>query len=258
MSSVAVHHLVDGPSDAEAVVLSGSLGSDLRMWEPQVEPLAAAGFRVVRYDHRGHGGSPAPAGPYGLADLGADAIALADALGVERLHWVGLSLGGMVGMWLGQHAPERVASLVLLCTSAKLGPPQMWRDRARLVRAEGSGAVAPTAMERWFTPEYRAANPESVARWQAMVASTPAEGYAACCAAIEEMDLVADLPSITAPTLAIAGAQDPTTPPEHLRVIADGVRDGRLVVIDPGAHLLSLERPDAVNELILSHLRELR
>ncbi|WP_280445337.1 alpha/beta fold hydrolase, partial [Nocardia brasiliensis] len=148
MSSVAVHAHVDGPSAGDMVVLSGSLGSDMRMWEPQVAALIAAGYRVVRYDQRGHGNSPVPAGPYALADLGSDVLALLDRLAARRVHFVGLSLGGMVGMWLGAHAPHRLRTLTLCCTSAELGPPAGWAERAATVRgpggrAGGGGGVGP-------------------------------------------------------------------------------------------------------------------
>jgi 3-oxoadipate enol-lactonase len=265
--TVAVHHVLDGPpGDAPedttedtaediVVVLSGSLGSDLRMWEPQVAPLVAAGFLVVRYDHRGHGGSPVPPGPYALSELGEDAIALLDRLGRDRVHWVGLSLGGMVGMWLGRHAPHRLASLTLCCTSARLGPPEMWARRAGVVRAEGTRAVADAAVSRWITDGYAEANPERVDWLRAMVAATPAEGYASCCAAIERMDLVADLPAITAPTLVISGSQDPATPVEHGRRIMEGVPGARLEILDPAAHLASVEQPEKTSQLIIDHVR---
>ncbi|HEV7907763.1 MAG TPA: 3-oxoadipate enol-lactonase [Pseudonocardiaceae bacterium] len=253
--SVAVNHVIDGPSDGEVVVLSGSLGSDVRMWDPQVQPLTEAGFRVVRYDHRGHGGSPVPQGPYDLADLGGDVLALLDRLGVDRVHWVGLSLGGMVGMWLAQNHPQRLGGLVLFCTSAELGPAQMWADRARLVRAEGTQAVAVAGVQRWLTDGYRAAHPDRVAHLESMVAATPAEGYASCCGAIERMDLVGGLASIAAPTLAIAGAQDPSTGPDHLRRIADAVPGARVEVLDPGAHLVSYEQPEKASQLVIDHLK---
>lgn len=252
---VELHHVADGPDDGAVVVLSGSLGSDHRMWAPQVAPLTDAGLRVVRYDHRGHGRSPVPAGPYALDDLGSDAVALIDRLGVERVHWVGLSLGGMVGQWLGAHHPDRIASLTLCCTSARLGPPEMWAERAALVRASGTGAVAEAVVERWFTADWRAAHPERVRFHQEMVAATPAEGYASSCEAIGAMDLVEHLPGIAAPTLVIAGAQDPATPPEHGQRIAGGVRHGRLEILDPGAHLVSAEQPDKVGALIVEHVR---
>lgn len=250
-----VHYVSDGPEGGDVVVLSGSLGSDVRMWEPQVAPLAAAGLRVVRYDHRGHGGSPVPEGPYTLDDVGFDAVRLFDRLGTEQVHWVGLSLGGMVGMWLGAHYPDRIASLTLCCTSAELGPPEMWADRAKLVRDRGTVAVAEAVVERWFTPEWRAAHPDRVRYYQEMVAATPADGYAWCCAAIERTNLVQHLPNIKAPTLVIAGAHDPATPPEHGQRIAGGVASGRLEVLEPAAHLASVEQAETVSRLIIDHVR---
>ncbi len=237
------------------VVLGGSLGSDLRMWEPQVAPLVERGFRVVRYDTRGHGASPVPPGPYELEDLGADVLALLDELDVERAHLVGLSLGGMTGIWLGVHASDRVASLVLCCTSAKLGPPEMWAERARTVRAEGTAAVAAAGVSRWLTPGYAERHPDRAEFLRAMIAAVPAEGYAACCGVIERMDLLDLLPKITAPTLVIAGADDPaTSPEEHARPIAEGIPGARLEVVADAAHLGSYEQPARFGRLILDHL----
>jgi 3-oxoadipate enol-lactonase len=252
-----VHYVIDGAGDGrEAVLFSGSLGSDVRMWEPQVSPVVAAGMTAVRYDHRGHGESRVPAGPYSMADLGADAIALFDELGYERVHWVGLSLGGMIGLWLGQNAPERIASLSLLCTSADMPPRESWLERAALVRSEGVEAVADAVLDRWVTPGYRAANPERAQWMREMIATTSAEGYASCCAAIATMDLVPGLATITAPTLVIAGKQDPATPPaEHGQRIVDAVRGARLEIVDPGAHLANYESPEQVTPLIIDHVR---
>lgn len=255
-NSVAVHYVQDCPSAARPVVLSGSLGSDLRMWEPQLAALTGAGFRVVRYDHRGHGNSPVPPGPYTLADLGGDALALLDRLGIATADFVGLSLGGMVGMWLAQHAPERLRTLTLCCTSAELGPPSGWAERARIVRAEGIEAISSSVVQRWFTPEWLAANPERTRGYESMVAATPSEGYAACCAAIETMDIAAGLPDITTPTLVIAGAEDPATPPPHGQRIAATIPGAHLEIISPGAHLASAEQPEAINDLILRHLKD--
>jgi 3-oxoadipate enol-lactonase len=257
MTAVAVHYMVEGDKDGELVVLSGSLGSDLRMWDPQVGALTAAGYRVLRYDHRGHGQSPVPIGPYTLADLGADVVELLDRIGAPRAHFVGLSLGGMVAMWLAQHAGHRLRSMTLCCTSANLGPANGWAERAATVRAHGAQAVSTGVVERWFTPQWRAASPQQVSYYDAMVAATSAEGYAACCEAIQTMDICSDLPTISAPTLVIAGADDPATPPEHGRHIATAIPAARLEIVAPAAHLANIESPRELNQLILAHLSDL-
>ena len=253
MSAVAVHHVVTGSEGAPVVVLSNSLGSTLSMWDSQADVLAEH-FRVVRYDTRGHGGSPVPAGPYDIDDLADDVVALLDRLGVERAHFVGLSLGGMTGMRLAARNPERVDRLVVLCTGARLDPSSAWHDRAARVRGGGSEAVAEAVVARWFTAPYLEANPAVRAACEAVVAATPAEGYASCCEVIATMDLRADLPGIAAPTLAVAGADDPATPPPLLAAIADGVEDGRLLVVPSSAHLANVEQPETITPAIIAHL----
>jgi 3-oxoadipate enol-lactonase len=252
--AVAVAHEVSGSSRGPTVVLSNSVGSTRAMWDPQVPVLAAAGFRVVRYDARGHGASPVPPGPYRIGDLADDLLALLDATGTERAHLIGLSLGGMTAMRLTARHPDRVASLALLCTSASLGPPEFWLDRARAARAGGTGSIAEAIVARWFTETTARTAPEKVAEAVAMVASIPAEGYAGCCEAIAAMDLRADLPGITVPTLALAGADDPATPPEHLEYIAKHIPGATLIVVPGAAHLANLERPEQVNAALLEHL----
>jgi 3-oxoadipate enol-lactonase len=254
--SVAVHHVVDGPEDGPVVVLSPALGVDLRVYDAQVPVLTRLGYRVVRYDQRGHGASPAPPGPYTMDELGADALALLDRLDVHRANWVGVSLGGMVGMWLAEEAPERVNRLMLCCTSAKLGPVSMWDERIESVLAEGTASQAEPAAKRWLTDGFRAADPDVVALVQAMITATPDLGYAGCCAAIRDMDLTPGLASITAPTLVIAGAQDPSTPVEHAELIATAIPGARLHVLDPGGHLIPVEQAERVGELIITHLGE--
>jgi 3-oxoadipate enol-lactonase len=253
MSAVAVHHEVSGPPGAPVVLLSNSLGSSLAMWDPQMADLAER-YQVVRYDLRGHGRSPAPDGPYTVPDLVADALALLDRLDVERAHLVGLSLGGMVSLRLATAAPQRVDRMVLCCTSAYLPPASTWYDRAATVRADGVGAVAEAVVGRWLTPAFAAASPALVAELRAMVEATPDEGYASCCEAIATMDLRPWLRDITAPTLLVAGADDPATPVDHAEAIAAELPDARTVVVGPAAHLANVEQPTAVGQHILSHL----
>jgi 3-oxoadipate enol-lactonase len=253
VTAVEVHAVEDGPADGPVVVLSNSLGTTLDMWDPQLSPLAGR-FRVIRYDHRGHGRSPVPAGAYAIEDLAADVLALLDRLGVDRAHVCGASMGGQVGMWLAAHAPQRVDRLVLCCTSPSFGPPEAWAERAKVVRTEGTGAVADTVVARWFTPTFASEHAEVVERFRAMIASTPPEGYAGCCDAVREADLAGDLAAIRAPTLVIAGAEDPAVPGERTKELREGIAGARLEVVDPGAHLSSVERADRVTELILEHL----
>lgn len=253
MSVADLHHVLEGPASAEVVVLSNSLGTTLRMWDPQAAALAGSS-RVLRYDTRGHGRSPVPQPPYTLADLGADLIALLDRHGIGRASLCGVSLGGMVSMWVAAHAPERVERLVLCSTSALLGPPEAWAERAALVRRCGMEAVADTVVARWFTPAFAATEPDVVAGIRADLAAAPPEGYAACCEVVGAMDLRADLGSIRAATLVVGAEHDPSTPPEHARAIAAGITGARLVVLPQGAHLVNLETPAAVTALILEHL----
>jgi 3-oxoadipate enol-lactonase len=243
-------HRVDGPVDGPVVVLSNSLGTDITMWDPQV-PALAERFRVVRYDTRGHGGSPVPAADLTIADLGTDLLGLLDDLGAERASLAGVSLGGMIAMWAASEAPQRVERLVLCSTSPQLGSPEMWDERVRTVRAGGTAALADATMQRWFTP---AADPATVARFRAMLSATPAAGYAACCAAIRDMDLRERLPRITARTLVLAATDDPTTPPEHAERIVAGIPDARLRLVERAAHLANVERASQVTSAMLEHL----
>ncbi len=250
---IDVHHEVTGPADAPAVILSNSLGATLAMWERQLDALA--GFRVVRYDLRGHGRSPVPDGPSSIADLGGDLIALLDRLEIERASLVGVSLGGMVSLWTAAHHPGRVERLVPCFTSAQLGPPEMWRDRIATVQAKGTGALADAVVGRWFTPAFTAREPGYVAAVRDTIAATPDAGYASCCQAIAAMDLRPALELITAPTLVIAGADDPATPPSHGELIADGIHGAELRVLADAAHLGNIEQPEAFNAAVLDHLQ---
>ncbi|MFV2198346.1 3-oxoadipate enol-lactonase [Nocardiopsis sp. LOL_012] len=251
--SVDVHYTQSGPEGAPPLVLAGSLGTTARMWEPQAAALSAR-FRVIAMDHRGHGRSPVPDGPYTMADLGGDVVRLLDRLGIERAHYAGLSIGGMVGQWLGVHAADRLDRLALLATSPYAGPPTAWHDRAALVRAQGTAAVADTVVERWFTPGYASTHPDEAALLRDQIAATDPEGYAGCCEAIAGHDVRRDLPAVTAPTLVVGGADDPATPVEgNADLIAERVPGARLVVLDDAAHLLSWQHSAAVNTLLADH-----
>ncbi|MGY1805321.1 3-oxoadipate enol-lactonase [Blastococcus sp. SYSU D00922] len=251
MTAVDVAYTEDGPADAPVVVLSNSLGATRGMWDPQV-PALAERFRVVTYDTRGHGESPAPAGPYGLDDLVDDVVALLDRLGADRAHVAGLSLGGMTAMRLAVREPDRVQSLTVLCSSAK-ADPQGFLDRAAAARAGGTAQFAPTVVGRWLTPGYAAEHPDLVARLVGMIEGADDEGYAACCEVVAGLDLREDLGRITAPTLVVSGAEDPALPPEHQRLIAGGIPGAQLLTLSPAAHLANLERTLETTGALLGH-----
>lgn len=252
-SSGSLHYVLDGPSDAPVLVLSNSLGTTLSMWERQL-PLLTSHFRVLRYDQRGHGRSSAPPGPYTVAELGGDVLELLDGLGVARASFVGLSFGGMVGMWLGAHAPERVERLVLCCTAAVLPPAQLWTDRAAAVRAKGTEPLYPGLLERWFTPGFPEAEPKVAALIHEMLASCDAEGYAACCEAIGAFDASGDLARITAPTLVIGGREDPVAPVAAASALSSGIAGAGLSVLSGAAHLANIEQPAAFSAALRGHL----
>jgi len=252
---VSLHAVVDGPTTAPVVVLGPSLGTTTAMWEPQIAALAAR-FRVVRYDHPGHGGSPTDPAPRTIADLGARVLSLLDELGIERVSYIGLSLGGMVGMWLAANAPQRIDRLALLCTSARLGPPEYWHRRAAAVTANGMGAVVDSVPVRWFTAPFPARHPDVYERYRAMLRGISPDGYAACCGAIATMDLRGDLARIPAATLVIAGADDEAIPTTHAVAIADAIPGSRLEVVADAAHLANVEQPARVGELLLDHLHD--
>jgi 3-oxoadipate enol-lactonase len=250
-----LNYELGGREGAPAIAFTGSLGTDLTMWQTQSDRLGER-FRTLRYDVRGHGASSVPDGPYSIDELGSDLVALLDRLGIERVALCGLSIGGMISMWVAAHHPERVERLVLCCTSALLGPPEGWHQRAATVRAEGVEAVADAVLERWFTPGFAASHPDVIEDMRARLVATPPEGYAGCCEAIAAMDLTGDLGSITAPTLVLAGAEDPATPPVHGRRIAELIPGARFEIVSPGAHLATVERPDLTTAMILRFLSD--
>jgi 3-oxoadipate enol-lactonase len=242
-----------GPAGAPVIVLGNSLGTTRQVWDPQAAVLGRR-FRLLRFEHRGHGGSPAPPGPYTIGELGADVLGLLDDFGVETARYCGISLGGMIGMWLAANAPDRVAALAVCCTSAYLPPASFWAGRARQARADGPGSIARQVVGRWFTPEFAARRPEVPASFVAGVGEVAAEGYAGCSEAIAAMDLRPALASIAAPTLVIAGAEDPATPPWHGAQIASAIRRSWLRVIRGGSHLANVSQPGEVTAALMAHL----
>jgi 3-oxoadipate enol-lactonase len=241
-----------GPAGAPLLVLGSSLGATRDMWPPAFADLTRD-FRVLRYDHRGHGASAVPPGPYSLDDLGGDVLALLDAVAPgEPAHYAGVSLGGMVGMWLASHAPERIGRLAVITAAAYMPPPEMWSQRATSVLTDGMDSIADAVVARWFTPEFAAASPEVVSAVRGTLRSIDPVGYAGCCAAIGAMDQRPDLGRITAPTLVIYGDRDPAAPPAMAHEIADGVPGARLEAA-AGAHLVAVENPSAVLALLTAH-----
>jgi len=247
-SGCHLSYRVDGNLRGDALLFSNSLGTTHELWQPQLEALSFA-FRIIRYDTRGHGSSDAPPGPYTIDTLGRDALAVLDAAGIERAHVCGLSLGGLTAMWLGVHAPHRIRSLVLSSTAARIGSVAMWEERIAQVNAGGVPPLADAAMGRWFTAAYRAAHPETVAIYHRMLSATPAAGYAACCAAIRDADLREPIASISAPTLVIAGREDPVTPPSDAEDVRARIPGARTALLD-AAHIANVERAREFNGLI--------
>jgi len=237
------------------LLFSNSLGTDLHMWDPQMEAFGDT-FRIVRYDSRGHGQSDAPEGNYTIERLGRDVLAILDELGIERTYYCGLSKGGMVGQWLGTNAPERIERMALCSTAAFTPIRDLWNHRIAVASGKGMGPLADGIIERWFTEGFRKDNPAEVERVGAMVLSTPGIGYAGCCAAIRDMDQRETIKVITLPTLVVAGDRDPATPPELGREIHERIGGSEFVVIEDAAHLSNIEQPDAFNRVVLSFLTQ--
>jgi 3-oxoadipate enol-lactonase len=243
---------LDGPENAPPVMLSNSLGTNLHMWDPQIPELTKH-FRVIRYDSRGHGKSGAPDGPYSIDELGHDALAIMDALELDQVHWMGLSKGGMIGQWLLTHAPERIGRAVLANTGSHMPPPDLWNQRIRTAMDKGMEELTPGVIERWFTPEFRAREPDTVEKIVRMLHTTPAHGYAGSCSAIRDMDQRESIRSVTNPVLVVVGSRDPATPPEMGKRIADTIRGARIVTLN-AAHLSNIEQADAFNQAVIDFL----
>ncbi len=234
------------------LVFSNSLGTDFSMWDPQLPELSQR-FRILRYDTRGHGQSSVTAGDYTIEQLGRDVLAMLDKLGIDRMNFCGLSMGGMIGIWLGIHAPDRLHRLVLCNTAARIGTKETWNARIATARKDGMKPVAAAVVERWFTPEFRASFPQKVAEAQRMLDASPPDGYAACCAAIRDMDQRDAVAQITTPTLVIYGGKDPVTPLADAQFLTDQIR-GSVKVELSAAHLSNVEQPEAFTKAVSDFL----
>jgi 3-oxoadipate enol-lactonase len=248
---VKLSYAIEGIPGAPVLVLSPSLGSTTSLWAA-VETALAPHFRVVRHDHPGHGHSPVPTEPVSVETIATGVLAVLDELGVERASFCGVSLGGMVGMWLGANAPERVDRLVLASSGARIGTRAEFRERATLVREQGTAFLVDGARERWFTAAFRD-SPEAERILEDLVA-VPSDGYAACCEAVADFDFREELGRVAPPTLVLTGAEDPVTPPEVVETLVGGIEGAQHVEIADAAHLSCVEQPHAFADAVIGHV----
>lgn len=252
IGDLRIHYQLDGNPQAPVVMLSNSLGTNLSMWDAQAPALTRT-FRVLRYDTRGHGQSGVTPGSYAIEQLGKDALALLEKLEIAQAHFCGLSVGGMIGMWLGWNAPARLRKLILCNTAARVGTADSWNSRIETVQREGMKPVAAAVIERWFTPEFRAASPEKVAPIRAMLENSPPKGYQSCCSAVRDMDQRDNVGQINVPTLIIAGSKDFATPPAASQFLREQIRNAEYVELD-AAHLSNVEQADKFTQAVVTFL----
>jgi len=245
---------VEGRDGGPTLMLSNSLGSTLQMWEPQMRAFTQV-FRVIRYDRRGHGKSQVPPGPYSIERFGRDALAILDDLNIEKVHWCGVSMGGMVGQWLAAHAPKRIGKLVLANTTCYYPDPAIWDARITAVRDNGLLGIADTVIAGWLTQEFRDHNPDVADRMKAMLVATPVEGYLASCAALRALDLREDILSIKSPTLVVAGRHDKSTPIAMAEAIRSRISGASMTIVD-AAHISNVEAAGAFNDAVLGFLTQ--
>jgi 3-oxoadipate enol-lactonase len=246
-----IYYEIEGQSNAPVLMLSNSIGTNLSMWDDQV-PAVTQKFRLLRYDRRGHGKSGAPKGAYTMDQLGRDALAVADAAGAKRFYWCGLSMGGMVGQWLGANAPDRLEKLVITNTHSYYDDKKPWNDRIKLVSEKGLAAIGDAMMERWFTEGFRKGSPDKVARVRAMFVATPDDGFIGCSQAVRDMDFRESNKRITTPTLVIVGEKDVATLPVWGEEIAKQIKGAKLVSIPDVSHLANIGQPKAYTDAVLN------
>jgi len=255
VNGIEVNYDIQGPQEAPVILLSHSLATNLNLWEPQAKVLSRD-FRVLRYDALGHGGTAAPRGPFTLDQLAAQAGSLLDALGIARVHFLGISMGGMIGQTLALARPQLLTSLILCNTSSRIPAEAqpLWQERIKIAESEGMEPLVEPTIGRWFTPPFRQAQPEIIEQVRGWVRSTAPLGYAACCRAISALDLMERIPAIHVPTLIVAGEEDQGTPAAMARAINERIAGSELVMIPAASHLANLEQPDAFNRSLSSFL----
>ena len=251
-NDVTISYDIEGPADATTVLLINSIASTRELWARQL-PALTGRYRVIRYDARGHGQSSAPSGEYTLEQLGRDALAILDDARSAAAHICGISLGGLTAQWLGVHAPDRVLSLVLANTAARIGTTDSWNERIALVREKGMSGVADLTIPRWFSPEFQERDPETVRAFRTMIQACPPDGYIGCCAALRDADLREAIAGITRPTLVIASTADVATPAEGLAFIRDRVPGARMVTVE-SRHLSNIECAEDFTAAVLDFL----
>jgi 3-oxoadipate enol-lactonase len=245
---------VEGRQSGPTLMLSNSLGTNMQMWEPQMKALTEV-FRVIRYDRRGHGKSGVPAGPYSLERFGRDVLAILDDLNIDKVHWCGLSMGGMVGQWLGANAPERMGKIILANTTCYVPDPTNWLNRIKAVKEGGIAAIADAVIAGWLTADFREREPQVTANLKSMLLASPVQGYLACCEALSTLDQRALLPKIKSPTLVIAGRHDMGTTVAAGEMIRSGIPGASLTILD-AAHISNIEQSHAFNEAVVGFLTQ--
>jgi 3-oxoadipate enol-lactonase len=255
VNGISVHYTLEGPASGPVITMSNSLASNLSMWEPQM-PVLTSRYRVLRYDTRGHGGTEATAGPYSLDELSEDVRALLRALGITRTHFIGLSMGGMIGQIIAIKYPQMLQSLVLCDTMSRVPTEAkpMWDDRIHTAETGGMEPLVEPTLARWFTEPFRQKGSPVLDQVRTMIRSTPPRGYTGCCHAIAALNLTDHLNAITLPTLIIVGEDDPATPVAASHVIHEQVRGSELVILKSAAHLSNLEQPEAFNQALTAFL----
>ncbi|MBI5262436.1 MAG: 3-oxoadipate enol-lactonase [Bradyrhizobium sp.] len=245
---------VEGRDGGPTLMLSNSLGSTLQMWDPQMKALTQV-FRVIRYDTRGHGKSDVPAGPYSMERFGRDVLAILDDLNIAKVHWCGLSMGGMIGQWLGANAPGRMGKIILANTACYYPDPTNWMNRIKAVKEGGLAALADTIISNWLTADFREREPQITARMKAMLQASPVEGYVACCEALSRLDQRDLLSRIKSPTLVIAGRHDMSTPISAAEFIRSRIPGASMTILD-SAHISNVEQPHAFTDAVVGFLTQ--